>query len=271
MNMWCLSEARASNPSVRLSRCWWKSTSSASGHISTVSYVNVQPKFLFAFKKIRTGNCESIKKKKKRLLSSKTIVCLFFFLLPMSQNTVKWFMLHSESKHCFLTCETANTSRYWTIVWLRSGYLKSLSAQLNAGSSQQIKISSWQSQANQVVKLPQSFFFLFLKQPQKKKCFLWTSRLQLPPRKIITHRSELSRDVFIVAIWKQIAWSSICHCKILSPFTQNQYVTLTQLPMCCALEWVWVFCIVYPVMKSSWGIFELEMITLLGNCIFILN
>lgn len=192
--------------SVRSSRCWRKSTLSASGYFSTVSYVKVQPHSCYA---------AAVSIKYKRFYSFSTVCGLIFFLLRLSQNIVSdsYFMQKAETAPL---CESANTRRYWTIV---SDLASESSAQLYVGSKvKQIKISSWQSQANLVVKWPQPYF-----DTQAWPCkasFLWTSRIIVIPlkkkKKPILALQHLS-SVLIVAIWKHIAWLWICHCKKILP------------------------------------------------------
>lgn len=146
--------------SVSSWRCRRKSTLSASGHFSTVSYVNVPPHSCCA-----NELCSSCSRQMKIVLliwnhcrlGFSVFLVLFFLLRLASQNIVKWFILSFKKQTLFHTVRLpipADTEQLFGSD-LAS---ESFSAQLNVGSSQQIKISSWQSQTNQVVKWPQFYF-----------------------------------------------------------------------------------------------------------------
>lgn len=84
MNIWCLSEGERQWSSVRSSRCRRKSTLSASGHISTVSYVNAPPCPPHAEESC--GSCVN----GKCSFHLQSMPACFFFLssLPQRQNTI---------------------------------------------------------------------------------------------------------------------------------------------------------------------------------------
>lgn len=104
MNIWCLSEGERQWSSVRSSRCHRKSTLSASGHISTVSYVNAPPRPPHA-----EESCSSHVNGKCSFHLQSMPACFFFSFFSASKTKHNnWFMLPSGGKRCSIlfVCQT---------------------------------------------------------------------------------------------------------------------------------------------------------------------
>ncbi len=150
MNIWCLSEARASDP---LSGHWGVGGNLPYLHLATFQQFLMR---MFPHSCCAKELCSSCLHQIKIVPLILNHCRLVFFSLPrLSQNTV----IHTSFKkqtlfHTVRLPIPADTEQLFGSE-LAS---ESLSAQLDVGCSQQIKISSWQSQANQVVKWPQSYF-----------------------------------------------------------------------------------------------------------------
>lgn len=120
MNIWCLSEARASDP-----------LSGRRGVGGNLPYLHLATFQLFLTRTFPHSCCaeelcsscvHQIKNPSSHLKSPSA----WFFSLPRpSQNTGSdsYFI---QKANTVPYCETANTSRYWTIVWLRTGIWKLL-------------------------------------------------------------------------------------------------------------------------------------------------
>lgn len=121
MNIWCLSEARASDP---LSGHWGVGGNLPYLHLATFQQFLMR---MFPHSCCAKELCSSCLHQIK-IVPLILNHCRLVFFLPSSPESKYSDSYFIQKANTVPYCETANTSRYWTIVWLRTGIWKPLSA-----------------------------------------------------------------------------------------------------------------------------------------------